>query len=138
MSIEIEQGSWKRIAAPSYSEDIRSGGMGPCVSVFIYNVESKVTYACHYTSPDIHELDDFKEMIDSALYDFRNSKEIKIFVSGAILSEKDSLVKRGFVENILRRNFTKNTDFIFKWPGTDVDMVEVVFEPETGTLHEPE
>lgn len=138
MTIDIEQDcEWQRIEEPSCPDDIMSGGMGPCVSILIYDVESKVTYGCHYSSPDMHHSNDVEEMIDSALTEFIDSKSIKVFVSGAVLSDKNSPKKRAFVEGLLNNKFGSNTELIFKWPAVGIETVELIFDPSSGILHEP-
>ncbi len=138
MTIQIEQDcNWQRIVEPDPPENIVSGGMGPCVSIFIYDTESKITYACHYTSPDIHHSDDVKDMIDNALTEFKNSKKIDVHVSGAIVSDKYSAEKRTYIEQLLKSKFSTNAELNFKWPCKGIEMVELVFEPTSGVLHEP-
>lgn len=137
MTIEIEQGDWERIEKPDPPEDIVSGGLGPCVSIFIYDAESKVTYACHYASPDIHQSDEVKNMIDKAHAEFLESKKIQIYVSGAVESQSGSHNKRFFVETLIKNTFHSNAELNFLWPADGIEMTELIFDPDTGILHEP-
>jgi hypothetical protein len=115
VAIELEQDcKWQRIEKPDYSEDIVSGGMGPCVSILVYDTESKVTYGCHYSHPDTHHSDYVNEMLDNATKEFQDSEKICVFVSGAILSEKDSKQKREYIEQLLTSRFSNNAELHFK------------------------
>ena len=132
MTIDVEQGSWDRIENPGYPEDISTGGMGPCVGIFIYNVASKVTYAGHFIAPHTHCSDNVEKMIDGAMNEFQGSEEITIYISGAVLGECESQDKRAFVKKLLTERCGQNSNLCFRWPKPGVDSVEMVLNPNDG------
>lgn len=136
--IQIEQDAeWCIVEGCPSPYVIDAGAMGPCVSIFIHDAKTKVTYCCHYTSPDEHQSVDVIDMVDSAILEFSASNEIKVFVTGAVLKEKNSIKKRAYIENMLTSKFNGKAELNFLWPEKDIDSVELIFEPSTGLLLEP-
>lgn len=134
--IEIEQRDSRRIECPTVSEDISTGGLGPCMGIFFYDPYSKVTFVGHYVSPHLHDSTELEKLVDAAVTEFRDKQDIKVYVSGCVLGEGEgegeSEAKRNHVEELLKKKCPNNFDVHLDWPVVGVHTVEMILEPTVG------
>jgi hypothetical protein len=138
MSFEVEMGGWCSHSPKGYPEDVTITGLGPCVGVIIYDVASKISFACHLTSPHEHESECFQAMLTQAAKDLIHSEQVHICVSGSCDSRsppsKDTLAKREYVANALKLTFPSHSSDV-RWPAPGTKCVSMILDPETGKFY---
>ncbi len=140
MSLTLEQGDTRRITPDDCAGgDIESGGMGPCFGVFVYDPESKVTFAGHFgPGTCVHCPEDLTGMLNQAFDEFRSSQEVRVYVSGCCQSNDPAEAdfgwqeSRHFVERQFQCRNTPNVRLELHWPAAGVQEVTMILEPDSG------
>ena len=118
-----------------YSPDlIRSGGLGPCIAVGIYDYFSKSGYMMHEVD---YSCIDFGSKIEMLKRDYGSLNNLKVFAAGNSifsldkLEQKDlELSSRYFVEEMLVKYFPVG-NIEFNWLDDDV-VGELFLDTKTG------
>lgn len=91
-----------------YPNILNSGGLGPCVAIGIYNPNERSGYMIHHPMPYKDNLNSFFKVIKK---DYKNTSNLKIYVTGNSPSETDDLTQdehyslRTLVEESIENNF---------------------------------
>ena len=131
--MRIPQGEKVRFVKQPCPEDLGTGGMAPCVGVIAFDASSGVAHGTHLTDPSDQELKTLQAMLSAATQEFTGSISVTVFMSGCCLGNPGAVATRRFVEREVRKAFP-NATIEAKWPGSGVDMVEMILNLEDGTV----
>lgn len=113
---------------------LRSGGLGPCTAIGIFNKEDKTGYMLHEPYFLYADLEEKLEIIKK---DYARLDNLKVYVTGNSLSSQDDENQRNFefgdreyVENTLKKYFT-NKQIKFDWLKDDL-TTELSLNLNTG------
>lgn len=133
-TIEVDQGEVKKAQPPDVVE---TGGLGPCVGIFIYDPVTKQAIAAHFTDP-IQDEKIFSEMLDEVDQIFPDKQRLRVYIGGGGPLEEESLDEtketRSFVkEEIKRRGFQK-AQVKIRWTDDSLETVQMRLTTETGEV----
>ena len=140
MTISIEQGQWRKIRPEECpDEDILIDRLGACLGIFVYDTDSRVTFAGHFPSPDAQHADGLFRLLDQSVADFKASPLVRIYVSGCAEQDHESWETTGavthrFVEAELRKRHRPNQRKDVRWPRQKVLHTEMSLYPGDGTF----
>ena len=129
--IKVEQFEMKKANSPDI---LRSGGLGPCIAIGIYDSKTKSGYMMHGLD---FQSDDLDGKIQEIKKDYGNLTELQIFAVGNSLDSFDNeeqreyeIINRPFVEQILRKYF-QDSQLQIKWIHDD-HCAELFLDTSTG------
>ena len=136
--IEVDQFEMKKA---HYPDILRSGGLGPCIAIGVYDPNTRSGYMMHEPHFQYAKLD---EKIQKILRDYKDASRLKIFVAGNSLSSHDDNTQRGFemsnrphVERCMKKYF-QDSQVRIQWVPDD-HCAELYLDTSTGkfTLDAP-
>lgn len=132
----LQQGSFDQV---NYPDEIRSGGLGPCIAVGIFHPSKATGYMFHAAAPHLNTL--LEEFLRHVVSETKNSKSLRIYICGASIEDEDeeeeieqATEARHYVESLVRK--TLNTAKItISWAKDNVTS-ELILNTETGKFSE--
>jgi hypothetical protein len=140
MSISIQPGQWRKIHPDECgSEDILIEGLGAGLGIFVYDPQSRVTFAGHFAAPEAEHVHGLSELLELAVSEFSDRPLVRIHVSGCAEQDHESWDKTGalphrLVEAELRKWSRPNQHKDFRWPRPVVMYSEMSLYPESGAF----
>lgn len=129
--MEIEQGQYGNVDFP---DSIKSGGMGPCIAVGIYDKINEKGYMIH--EANAHANRNMEEFL-SLVHDNTKPRNLKIYVTGACFEKADddnTIIQtkeaRDYVESIIKKKF-KGSKVKINWSINDSNT-ELELDTITG------
>ena len=126
--IEVGMGEW---AEARRGEVIKTGGLGPCVGVAIFDPNQRVGYIAHTIGPEIDTIESlFKELVIKA----KNTSKLKAWVTGGYTIEneeyypefRDDVCKMFAEFGITQKNLE------IKWVENDGQYANLTLDCRTG------
>ena len=119
--IKVEDSEMKKA---NYPDTLRSGGLGPCIAIGVYDPKSKSGYMMHEGNFQYEDLDGAIQVIER---DYGDLSSLKVFATGNSLSSYDDdeeqreyeIANRPFVEQILNKYF-QASQLQIEWMPDDV------------------
>jgi hypothetical protein len=116
---------------------VDSGGLGPCVAVFVYNPQKREAFTGHFAVPSNKS---FKQPLRAALSRLGPAKRLEVYVAGGqsgeySVNDGDPMEEtRSFVlETLLELGFKSKRIFIH-WTPPDVSGSSLQLNIDSGTV----
>lgn len=138
MSIEIAQGSWRKISSGEcHGEDILIEGIGAGLGILVHDQTSRATFAGHFAPPAAQSSQDFFALLQQSMEDFKNSPLVHLYVTGCAEQDYEEWGRRGpdthrFVEAELKKRHRPNQRKDVRWPRSTVRFAEMSLYPHSG------
>src|SRR5688572_14731737 len=127
----ITQDSYDQV---SYPDEIRSGGLGPCIAVGVFHKSKKIGYMFHGAAP--HQATLFNEFLEHVVHETKNSKANIVWMCGASIEDQDEQEDlddaneaRDYVESTVRSTLKTNKIEV-QWSDDNVTS-ELILKLET-------
>jgi len=142
-TVNVDSGQWTHVPFATDLLEITAGGLGPCLGVLVYNHDNKDTVAGHFSSPLVHQAEDFDAMLSAAAEAFAQSSRLSIFVGGCcednVIDGKKALKVRASVEKKIATwavaHWAKGIAILVtKWPRHDEEGTNLSILPDSGLV----
>ena len=118
--------------------EIKSGGMGPCFGVIIFDAIDRSTHAAHFYAPNKNDLRELQSWLQSSFASFSMSLNVRVYVGGCCCddsktSKRVAKAARKLIEREINSFAPPTANREFKWPADDIRITELTLDAQSGT-----
>ncbi len=114
---------------------VDTGGLGPCLGIFVYDRRGRQAYGAHFVGVS-HQTERLEGMVDDAIAEFGNVGDLEVYATGNS-EDEDSMEEHDFIEGYLpelleRKGFSSEKVYFRSTPTRTV--TNLVLNTDTGDV----